>query len=73
MKTTNSRSSTETAEKDVEPPGDKKHDKRINLFGIRNIERYIDNSLLYLRWKTFGNSSIISDDFSDSVGVLCYR
>jgi len=60
-------------ENDVEPPGDKKNDKRINLFGIRNIERCIDNSLLYLRWKAFGNPCFISDDFSNYVGVLCYR
>ena len=59
--------------KELEPPGDRKHDKRINLFGIRNIERYIGNSLLYTRWKTFGNSSVISNDFNNSVRVLCYR
>lgn len=54
-------------------PGDKKNDKGINLFGIRNIERCVDNSLLYIRWKAFGSAGFPSDDFYNSVRVLRYR
>lgn len=60
-------------ENEEEPPGDKKNDKRTNLFGIGNIERCVDNSLLYLRWKTFGHTSLIFDDFNKYARVLCNR
>lgn len=59
---------------DSEPPGGHKNDrKNTTLFRTGNIERYITNSLLYLRWKTFGVPCVIPEYFGDSVELFRYR
>ena len=42
---------TGNKDKESEPPP---HDRSTYLFWIRNFNRYISNSLLYLRWAPFG-------------------
>ena len=54
-------------------PGGHENDKRNNLLRTGNTERYIDNSLLYLRWKAFGGPCVLPDDFGDSVKLFRNR
>ena len=58
---------------DLEPGGHKNDRKNTTLLRTGNIDRYIDNSLLYLRWKAFGVPCVIPEYFGDSVELFRYR
>lgn len=53
-----------------EPP-DIENDKRNSRNNdLGNSQRHISDSLLYLRWKTAGNTCIITDNFNNFVKLL---
>lgn len=58
---------------DLEPGGHENDRKNTTLLRTGNTERYINNSVLYIRWKAFGHPGFPPDDISDSLKLFCNR
>ena len=62
----------QTKEEEDEPPKRVKNDNSIfNLFSIRNSKRYVSDGLLPICIQAKGFSSIINDDYINSIKFLC--